>query len=102
MSTRRWFLLTAGCLLCVATGCFSARAPERIDVRVGNGSRPEPVDSARVPDPQTLEQARAELRKAYAHIQWLERRVAKLEEDKQEYKRERDKCKDRLERYEDD
>lgn len=108
MSTRRWFLLAVGGLLCATAGCVSAKAPERIEVSVGGG-RPEPVDSSRVPDPQTLAEARDELHKAYANIQWLEHKVADLEEDKAEYKRERDRYKkqrdeykDRLERYEDD
>jgi hypothetical protein len=109
MNTRGWFLLAAGCLLWATAGCFSAKAPERIDVRVGGSSRPEPVDSSRVPNPQTLEGARLELRKAYANIQWLERERAELEQDKAEckrerdaYKKERDRCEDRLEDYEDD
>ena len=97
----RWCLLVAMVgLLVMAGGCFSAKAPERIDVRIGG--RPEPVDSSRVPDPQTLEEARHELNKAYANIQYLERKVEGLEEDKAKYKRERDKYKDRLEKYEDD
>ena len=100
MSTRGWVLLAVGGLLWVTTGCVSVKAPERIDV--GGSSRPEPVDSGRVPNPRTLEEARAELRKAYANIQWLEDEVADLEKDKAKYKRERDECEDRLERYEDD
>ena len=61
--------------------------------------------------PQTAshDEARAELRKAYAYVQWLEKENAELEDDKAEYKRERDKAKkerdkykDRLEDYEDD
>lgn len=109
MRIRSWVLLTAGGLLWVTTGCISVKAPERIDVDAGGGSRPERVDSARVPHPSTLEEARAELRKAYASIQWLEGEVAELEKDKAEYKRERDEYKqqrdeykDRLEKYEDD
>jgi predicted nucleic acid-binding Zn-ribbon protein len=90
-------LVVGGLLLCA--GCV--QAPKSIDVQVGN-SRPEPVDSSRVPNPRTLEEARAELRKAYANIQWLEDEVADLEQDKARYKRERDECEDRLERYEDD
>ena len=100
MSTRGWVLLAVGGLLWVMTGCVSVKAPERINV--GGSNRPEPVDSSRVPDPRTLEEARADLRKAYANIQWLEDEVADLEKDKARYKRERDECEDRLERYEDD
>jgi len=105
MKMRVGLVLTAsGLLLCA--GCV--QAPKSIDVQVGS-SRPEPVDSSRVPDPRTLEEARRELRKAYANIQWLEDEVGELEKDKTEYKRERDKykqqrdkCEDRLEKYEDD
>ena len=100
MSTRGWVLLAVGGLLWVTTGCVSVKAPERINV--GGSSRPEPVDSSRVPNPRTMEEARAELRKAYSNIQWLEDEVADLEKDKARYKRERDECEDRLERYEDD
>ena len=109
MSARQWFVLATAGLLWATVGCVSAKAPERIDVSVGGSRRPEPVDSSRVPHPETLAEARLELRKAYANIQWLERKVADVEEDKAEYKRERDKCKkqrdkykDRLEEYEDD
>jgi hypothetical protein len=98
----RWCLLLATVgMLAMTGGCFSAKAPENIDVRVGS-SRPEPVDSSRVPDPQTLDEARYELRKAYANIEYLERKVEDLKDDKAKYKRERDKYKDRLEKYEDD
>lgn len=107
MSTRSWVLLAVGGLLWVTTGCVSVKAPERIDV--GGSRRPEPVESSRVPNPRTLEEARAELRKAYANIQWLEDEAADLDKDKAGYKRERDKyrkqrddCEDRLEKYEDD
>ena len=109
MSTRSLFLLMAGCLLWAAAGCVSAKAPERIEVNLGGSRRPEPVDSSRVPDPKTLEEARYELRKAYANVEWLEREVEELEKDKakckrerDKYKKERDKYKDRLEDYEDD
>jgi len=101
MNARRCLLLATAGLLVMAGGCFSAKAPERIDVRLGS-DRPEPVDSSRVPDPQTLEEARQELHKAYANIQYLERKVDKLENDKAEYKRERDTYKKRLKKYEDD
>lgn len=108
MNMRSWsLLLLAGSLLWPTLGCVSAKAPERIEVTVGG--RPEPVDASRVPDPKTLAEARTELEKAYANIQWLERRVAELEEDKAEckrerdrYKKQRDEYKERLERYEDD
>ena len=108
MDLRHGLILAASALLLCA-GCVSAKAPERIEVSIGGSPRPEAVDSSRAPDPHTLEEARFELRKAYANIQWLERGVAELEEDKAKYKRERDRYKkqrdehkDRLEDYEDD
>jgi predicted RNase H-like nuclease (RuvC/YqgF family) len=107
MSTRSCVLLAIGGLLWATAGCF--QAPKSIDVQVGGSRRPEPVESSRVPNPRTLEEARAELRKAYANIQWLEDEVADLEKGKAKYKREREKykkqrddCEDRLEKYEDD
>ena len=101
MGTRSWVLLAVGGLLWATAGCVSVKAPERIEV--GGGSRrPEPVDSSRVPDPRTLEEARRELRKAYANVRWLEDEVADLEKGKAKAKRERDDCEDRLEKYEDD
>jgi hypothetical protein len=101
MKTRVGSLLLVATALVVLGGCFSAKAPEKIDVRLGS-DRPEPVDSSRVPNPQTMDEARAELRKAYANIQYLEGEVEDLEHDKAKYKRKLDECEDRLERYEDD
>ena len=107
MSIRKWFLPTVICLVWAMGGCVSIKAPREINV--GARSRPDPVDSSRIPQTASHEQARHELRKAYTYIQWLEREKAELEDDKAEYKRERDKYKrerdkykDRLERYEDD
>jgi hypothetical protein len=102
MMKLRAGLVLAACGLLFCGGCVSVKAPERIEVDAGGHSRPERVDSSRVPNPHTLEEARAELNKAYSNIQWLEDRVANLEKDKAKYKRERDECRDRLEKYEDD
>ncbi|MGD8454496.1 MAG: hypothetical protein PVJ57_21995 [Phycisphaerae bacterium] len=98
---RTYGLLTLGvcCLLWTATGCISVKAPERVVV---GESRPEPVDSSRVPETASHEEARQELRKAYQNIQYLERESAHWHEKAAEYKRERDECRDKLERYEDD
>ncbi len=102
-------------VICLATltvallwlgGCVSVKAPERIEI--GNVGH-ERVDSSRVPDPRTLDEARAELRKAYGYIRHLEDEVQELEEEKAEckrkckrYKEERDRYRKRLEKYEDD
>ena len=100
MSIRKWFLPTVICLVWALGGCVSVKAPREINV--GGSSRPERVDSNRIPQTASHEEAHHELRKAYKYIQWLERENAELEDDKAKYKRERDKYKDRLERYEDD
>ena len=100
MSIRKWFLPTVICLVWAMGGCVSVKAPREINL--GASGKPDPVDSRRIPQTASHEQARHELRKAYAFIQWLEKKNAKLEDDKAECKRERDKYKDRLERYEDD
>jgi predicted RNase H-like nuclease (RuvC/YqgF family) len=89
-----------------AAGCV--KAPERIDVRVGD-PRPARVDSSRVPRPATLDEAQRELDQAYANIQQLEQDNARLQRKADEYKRERDETrrereayKKRLEKYEGD
>lgn len=93
-----WFVLVTG-LAIGAAGCVTA--PERIDVRVGS-DRPAPVDSSRVPRPTTLEEARGELNRAYQNLQYLERENARLGEKATKYKSERDDCRRRLKKYEDD
>ena len=93
-------LVAVGLLVGLA-GCVSVKAPERITVG-GGRSRPEPVDSDRVPHPDTLDEAQRELNRAYANLQYLERENARLGDKAAKYKRERDDCRDRLERYEDD
>lgn len=107
MNLRYAWLVVAGSLAAGMAGCTSVRAPERIEVSVGGGSGH--VDSSRVPKPKTLEEARAELGKAYAQIQRLERKIGDLEEDeakcereREMYKEQRDEYKDRLEECEDD
>ena len=92
-------LTACTCLLGIAVGCV--QAPKSIAVNVGN-DRPEPVDSSRVPNPQTMDEARQELHKAYRYVQWLEEENADLKHDKAKYKRKLEACEDRLERYEDD
>ncbi len=87
-------------LALLAVSCADIRAPERIEVNVGGGS--EHMDSSRVPDPATLEEARSELHRAYRQIQYLERRVAKLEDDKTELKKDRDEYKRKYKRATDD
>jgi chromosome segregation ATPase len=88
---------TAG-LVWLCSGCINVQAPR--EVRVG-GSR-ERVDSSHTPRTASHEEARRELDKAYSEIRYLEKENRKLHDKADEYKRERDKCRDRLERYEDD
>ena len=82
------------------SGCVSVSAPK--EVHVGSSSRPEKVNSGRVPKCDSLAEAEYELEKAYANIRYLEDELAGCEDKAKKYKRERDKCEDRLERYEDD
>ncbi|MBU0641193.1 MAG: hypothetical protein KKB50_20235 [Planctomycetes bacterium] len=98
MMRKHLLAVAIGVLLIAMTGCVTA--PERIDVRVGNGG--ERVDSSRVPATASHEEARQELHKAYRYIQQLERRVEDLKEEKAKYKHQRDDYKDRLKKYEDD
>jgi hypothetical protein len=72
-------------------GCVSVQAPREVSIGGHSGK----VDSSRVPETASHEEARAELRKAYAYVR-------ELEDKKAEYKRERDRYKDRLKKYEDD
>jgi len=90
--------LLAG-LVCSLAGCVSVKAPETVSV--GGSSRPEPVDSSRVPATSSHEEARHELAKAYQNIQYLEKENAKLERKVVKYKRSRERCKDQLEECED-
>jgi predicted nuclease with TOPRIM domain len=96
----RWqVLLAAGLLMAGVTGCVTL--PERVEVNVGGKERPEPVDSSRVPQPATLEESHQELVRAYQNLQYYERENARLEEKAAKYKRQRDECKKRLDKYED-
>jgi hypothetical protein len=88
-----------GGILVVMTGCLSVSAPKEINV---GSSKPYPVDSGRVPQPQTLGEAQDIIDRAYANLQYYEEELGRCERKAKEYKRERDRCEDRLERYEDD
>jgi len=99
MSTRSWVMLAVAALLAASAGCVSVKAPEKIEI---GGGRPEPVDSTRIPETSSHEQAREELRRAYENLQYLERENERLREKAEKYKRERDQYKDRLKRYEKD
>lgn len=81
-------LLVAG----ATCGCVSVKAPERIVI--GGSARPEPVDSSRVPDTATHDEARRELVKAYQNLQYLERENDRLAKQAADYKRERDECRE--------
>ena len=99
MRTAWCFVLGVG-LLVACAGCF--KSPDRIEVNVANPRRPPPVDTARVPQPGTIEEAQVELDKAYQNIEALERDNAKLNDKADKYKRERDDCRDRLKKFEKD
>lgn len=96
----KWFGCAGLALLLLAVvssyGCF--KAPERIDVQVGS-SRPEQVDTGKVPP--TYNEAVAELRKAHREIDYLRNKVRKLEDDKNELKKEKKEYKDKYEKLKD-
>lgn len=81
-----------------AFACLEIKAPERINV---NSNRPARVDPGHVPHINTVEEGRYELDKAYQNIRYLEDRVARLEREKDQAKRERDDYKDRQRRDDD-
>ena len=99
MSKRRWVVLAACGLFWATPGCVHVQAPEKIEV---GGGRAERVDSTRIPETASHAEARQELRKAYQYIQHLERDNGRLEAKTKKYKRQRDECEDRLDKYEDD
>ena len=107
MRAARGLLLLAAGLLWATAGCVSVKAPENIEI--GGGSRPQPVDSSRIPETASHQEARRELRRAYANLRYLEHENERLAAKADKYKRQRDECeeqrdryKDRLEKYEDD
>ena len=94
---RRVWWVGAVVVLFGTFGCVNVKAPERINI----GSRPPPVDSARVPQTGSLQECQVELERAYQNIQHLEGENEKLRRKADELKRERDQYKKRLEKYED-
>ncbi|MCK4341753.1 MAG: hypothetical protein KAY37_08530 [Phycisphaerae bacterium] len=100
MHARTVCLLLVVGLLGATVGCVSVTAPEK--VTIGGSSRPEQVDSSRVPPTSSHEEARRELEKAYRFIRHLEDENAHHDRKAAKYKRERDECEGRLERYEGD
>ncbi len=99
--TTAWLLVlaTAGLVL-LSTGCVTL--PKNVEVNVGDSGRPAPVDSTRVPEPKTLDEAHQELVKAYQNLQYLEHENARLADKAAKYKTERDECRKRLKSYERD
>ena len=95
-------VLSIGCLgtaTLIVVGCVNARAP---DIYFDRGPEPAAVDSSDVPEPQTLEEARAELAKAYQQIRYLEhqnercqRKLEQARERGDEYKRKYKRLKDK-------
>lgn len=82
--------------LAALSSCVNVKAPENIDIGTGGGRAYS--KSSRNPNPQTLDEAKAELDKAYARIDYLEKKNADLEQDKQKYK---DKYKQAKKQYDD-
>jgi septal ring factor EnvC (AmiA/AmiB activator) len=96
---RTWwcFLLGSG-LLVAASGCV--RAPKNIEVNIASPRAPEPVDASQVPHPTTLDEAQAELNKAYQNIQYLQDENARLSDKADKFKHERDDCRHQLKKHE--
>ncbi len=97
---RGMIAAAAGVMMAACVSCVNVKAPENIEIG-SRGSSSARVDSSRVPNPQTLEEARRDLHDAYARIQQLERQNADLERDKRKYKDERDDYKDKYKRLKD-
>ncbi len=93
-----WSIILGTGLLAAFAGCV--RGPERVELTVGSPHRPAPVDTSQVPHPTTLEDAQAELNKAYQNIQGLQDDNARLNEKADKLKRERDEARHRLKKYE--
>ena len=85
--------------LVVLSSCVNVKAPENIDIGTGGGRAYS--SSSRSPNPQSLEEARAELNKAYQRIDYLEKKNEDLEKDKKKYKKERDEYEDKYDRLKD-
>lgn len=93
--------LLLGCALTLsaAMGCVNVTPP---DVYIKAEGQPhQDLDSSKVPDTRTHEEARQELTKAYSHIRYLERKLARSDEDRERYKRERDDYKDKYKHLKD-
>jgi predicted RNase H-like nuclease (RuvC/YqgF family) len=98
MQYNRWVLFLGAAVMFGLSGCVSVKAPESI--QIGSERRPEPVDSSRVPNTASHEEAREELRKAYANLRYYEDELAELQDKAERYKRERERCEDELEECE--
>ena len=96
MRSAIWMLAAVGLIL--GSGCVSVKAPREVTI----GGHVNYVDSSSVPETASHEEARAELRKAYAYIRELKDDKAEYKRERDEYKKERDRYKDRIEEYEDD
>lgn len=93
---RMLVVLSVGMVLVGLCGCVSVQTPREVNI---GSSRPEPVDSSRVPATSSHEDCRDELRRAYQNLRYLEREHAKLERELDECDAERERYEDELERY---
>lgn len=89
--------LAWGCLgLGLLVGCLNVQAPEKIEIGSGRGR--EPIDTSRIPETRSHEEARQKLAEAYERIKYLEGKVNSLEKDKRELKKDKEDIKDKYER----
>lgn len=90
-------LLVLGALL--FGGCVSVKAPDKIII---GGSESERANPERIPSITTVEEGRTELDKAYRTLRLLQEENHELKRERNRYKHERDECREKAEKSNDD
>lgn len=102
---RRFAHCLPGLALLLLAGCFSFKAPEKIEIDSGDRHREQDAAEAnrKMPETRTLDDCHVELRRAYERQAALERELAsrdreirRLKDDVHEAKKDRDAYKDKL------
>jgi len=81
------------------SSCLSVTAPR--EIRVGDSAGRRRVDTQRIPATKSHVEARQKLRESYARIEYLEKQVRELREDKRELKEEAEEYERKYEREKD-